>query len=53
MEKLSLRMNKNLNTAHRADKNLKMRPREHNNFKKWDLKSVGHPSTSVRGPPTA
>ena len=44
MEKLSHRMDKNLKTVPRVDKkNLKMQPRAHNNFKKWDLKSVGLP----------
>ena len=41
MEKLSHKMDKNLKMVPRADKKkLKMRPRAHNNFKKWDLKSV-------------
>ena len=29
--------------SHRMDKNSKMRPRARNNFKKWDLESVGPP----------
>ena len=35
------------------DTNLKMGPRAHEKFEKWDLKNVGPPSPSLKGDPWA